>query len=178
MKRLERIVFFADADELDGLSGDLADGERRATASVAIHFGEDYAGECELLVKFVSGVDGILPGHGIGDEQNFLRIEQALKRLHLVHELVVNVETAGSIDDEHIASGVDSFAARFLGEAHDGRGIGFADFAFVDVGLNCGGDHFELLARGWAVDVDGDEQRAVSAILEPVGELARGCGLA
>ena len=39
MERLERVILFAHADELDGLACDLADGERRAAARVAIHFG-------------------------------------------------------------------------------------------------------------------------------------------
>src|ERR1039458_7201672 len=175
---LKRIVFFADADELDGLPRDLADGDRRAAASVAVHLSKDDAGKRELLMKFVSRVDSVLSSHRIGDKQNFLRIEQALERLHLFHELVVDVETAGGIDDEHVAAGVDRFAARFFGKALDGRRIRFADLAFVKVGLDRRRNDFELLARSRAVDVDGDKQRTVSAILQPVGKLAGGSGFA
>ena len=178
MEGLKRVVFFADADELDGLAGDLADGDRRAAASVAVHLGEDDAGKRELLVEFVCRVDGVLSSHRIGDEQNFLRIEQPFERLHLLHELVVDVETAGGIDDKHVAAGVDRFAARFFGKALDGCGIRFADLAFVKVSLDRRRNHFELLARRGAVDVDRDEQRAVSAIFKPVGKLAGGSGFA
>ena len=72
MEGFERVVFFADADELDGLAGDLADGERCAAAGVAVHLGEDDAGERELLVELVGGVDRVLSGHGVGDEQDLL----------------------------------------------------------------------------------------------------------
>ncbi len=68
MEGLERVIFFANADELDRLAGDLADGERRAAASIAVHFGEDDAGECELLVEFVGRFDGVLSCHRVSDK--------------------------------------------------------------------------------------------------------------
>ncbi len=113
MEGLERVVFFTDADELDRLPGNLADRKRRATAGVAVHLGEDHAGERELLVELVGGVHRVLAGHGIGDEQDFLRIQQALERLHLVHQLVVDVQPAGGIDDKNVAAAVDGFTAGF-----------------------------------------------------------------
>ncbi len=85
MEGIERVVLFAHADELDGLPSDVADGERGAAASVAIHLGEDHAGDAELFVELVGGVDGILPGHGVGDEEDLLRVEQLLEHLHLAH---------------------------------------------------------------------------------------------
>jgi len=39
-----------------------------------------------------------------------LRIQDLLQRLHLVHQLLVDVQAAGGIDDEHIAGVVDGFA--------------------------------------------------------------------
>ncbi len=45
MEGLERIVLFTDADELDGLAGDLADRKRRAATGIAIHFCKYDAGE-------------------------------------------------------------------------------------------------------------------------------------
>ena len=104
-------------------------------------------------------------------------IQQLLERLHLVHQLVVDVQTAGGVDDQHIAAAVDGFAARFLGQALDGGRVGFADLAFVDVGLDRLRHDLQLLARGGAIDVDRDQQRTVSAVLQPVGQLAGGGGL-
>ena len=72
MKWLEGVGFFAGADELDGLAGDVADGDGRAAAGVAVHLGEDDAGEAEALMKILSRVDGVLAGHGVGDEENLL----------------------------------------------------------------------------------------------------------
>ena len=70
MERLQRIVLFAHTDELDRLPGDLPDGERSPATGVAVHLGEDDAGERELLVEFIGGADRILSSHGVGDEQN------------------------------------------------------------------------------------------------------------
>ena len=104
----------------------LANRKRRAAAGITVHLGEHDAGERKLLVELVGGVDRVLSGHGVGDEQDFLRIEQLLERLHFVHQLIVDVQAAGGVDDQNVAAGVDGFAARFLGEAFDGRGVGFA----------------------------------------------------
>ena len=67
-KGLKRVVFFADADELDGLPRDLADRDGRAAASVAVHLSKDDARKRELLMKFVSRVDSVLSSHRIGDK--------------------------------------------------------------------------------------------------------------
>ncbi len=69
MEGLEGVGLFAYADELDGLAGDVANGERCAAACIAVHLGEDDAGEAEARMKILRGVDGVLAGHGVGDEQ-------------------------------------------------------------------------------------------------------------
>ena len=55
MKQLQRIVLFAHADELDGLTRHIADGKRRTTAGIAVHLGKYHAGEGELLVELIGG---------------------------------------------------------------------------------------------------------------------------
>ena len=138
MEGLEGVGLFAHADELDGLAGDVADGERRAAAGVAVHLGEDHAGEAEALVEVLRGVDGVLAGHGVGDEENLLRVEQLLEPLHLVHQLFVDVQAAGGVDDERVAAHDDGFAAGFLGEALDQRRAGGLALlvAFVEAGFD------------------------------------------
>ncbi len=75
---LEGVGFFAGAQELDGGAGDLADGEGCAAAGVAVHFGEDGAGDAEAVVEGLGGVDGVLAGHAVGDEEDFGGVELAL----------------------------------------------------------------------------------------------------
>ena len=98
-------------------------GQSCAAAGIAVHLGEHDAGEGELVVEFLGGVDGVLAGHGVGDEEDFLRIQQPLERLHLVHQLLVDVQAAGGVDDEHVATAVDGFAARFFRQALDRGGV-------------------------------------------------------
>ena len=73
MERFQRVGLFAHADELQRLPGDVADGERRAAARIAIHLGEDHAGDAQPLVEFVGRFDGVLAGHGVGHEEDLHR---------------------------------------------------------------------------------------------------------
>ena len=73
MKGLERIGFFAHADEFQRLPGNGADRKRRAAAGIAIHLGKNDAGNAEALMELAGGLDRILAGHGVGDEQDFGR---------------------------------------------------------------------------------------------------------
>ena len=124
MERLEGVGLFAGADELDGLAGDVANGERRAAARVAVHLGQDHAGEAEARVKILRRVDRVLAGHGVGDEQNLLRVEQLFQPLHLGHQLFVDVQAAGGVDDQRVEAEVARLAAGFRGQPLDQRRAG------------------------------------------------------
>jgi hypothetical protein len=134
MKRLEGVGLFAHADELDGLAGDVANRERRAAARVAVHLRQHHARQSKPRMKILRGVDGVLAGHGVGDEENLLRREQLFQALHLGHQLLVDVQAAGGVDDERVAAHDDGFAARFLGKPLDQRRSGglALQIAFVE----------------------------------------------
>ena len=97
----------------------MADGECRAAAGVAVHLGEDDAGEAETGMEILRGVDGVLAGHGVGDEEDFTGVEELLEAGHLVHQAFVDVEAAGGVDDERVAAHDDGFAAGLFGQALD-----------------------------------------------------------
>ena len=84
----------------------------------------------EAVVEGLGGVDGVLAGHGVGDEEDFGGVEQGFELGHLVHEGFVDAEAAGGVDDEDVAAEVGGVAAGFLGEAEDFGGAGF--------GVECG----------------------------------------
>ena len=133
---LEGVGFFAGAEELDGGSGDVADGEGGAAAGVAVHLGEDGSGDGEAVVEGLGGVDGVLAGHGVGDEEDFGGVEEFFELGHLVHEDGVDAEAAGGVDDEDVAAEVAGFAEGFVGEAEDFGGAvlcGGVEGAFVEV---------------------------------------------
>src|SRR5207248_3817860 len=140
--------------EHDGLYGDIADRERSAAASVAVHLRKDHAGQAELFVKLVGRVDGVLSGHGIGNKQDLLRIEQPLQALHLFHQLIVDVQTSGSIDDQHIAAGDRRLAPSFLSKTLNDGGVRLSiDLALIKVGADSFPNYLELLAGSRTVDV-------------------------
>ena len=116
--------------------------------------------------KSCGGVDGVLAGHGVGDEENFAGVEKFFEALHFAHEVFVDVEAAGGVDDQGVAAHVACFAAGFGSEADDQVGPGGLAFlvAFVELGLDGFGDDLELFAGGGAVDVDGDEHGAMAAL--------------
>ena len=77
---LERVHLLAGADELDRLAGHGPHGERRAAAGIAVHAGQHDAGDAETSVEGAGGVDRVLAGEGVGDEQNLVRVR---RRLHV-----------------------------------------------------------------------------------------------
>ena len=78
-ERLERVVFFAHADEFHRRARHLADRKRRAAARVAVHLGEDHARHAQPLVKFPRRAHRVLPDHGVRHEKNFRGVQLALQ---------------------------------------------------------------------------------------------------
>ncbi len=73
--------------------------------------------------------DRVLPGHGVGHEQDLDRIELLFQLLQLGHQLVVDVQAAGGIHQQHVAAAVDAFAAR---RSRQIERLRFLRRAFVD----------------------------------------------
>ena len=70
---LERVPLLADAHQLDRLAGDGAHGQRGAAAAVAVDAGQHDAGDADPGVEGLGGVDGVLAGQRVGDEQDLVR---------------------------------------------------------------------------------------------------------
>ena len=170
MKRFERIVFFADACEFHRRARHFADGKRRAAARIAVELRQNDAGDAEALVKFSGGANGVLADHGVGDEENFGGREIALELRELVHQFVVDVQAAGGVDENYVAGGEFRFAHRAANNFE--RLVG----ARAGPAGSAGGfrDLRELLARGGAIDVGGNDERPVAVFAEPFAEFAGG----
>ncbi len=173
-KRLERVVFFADADELYGCAGYFANRKRGAATGIAVHFGEDYAGDAETLVEFSGGADSVLADHRVGDEEQLRRIQFALQLGKLFHQFVVNVQTAGGVHEDYIARGhfcfAESAADNFERLVGAGAGPQGGMGGFRDLG--------ELFAGGGAINVSGYDERAMAVLGEPFSHFAGGGGFA
>ncbi len=164
---LDGIHALARADELDRDADDGADRERSAAAGIAVHLGEDETGEREAAVELLGDADGLLAGHGVGDEEDFDRVDGGLDALDLLHHALVDLEAAGSVDDDRVVA--------VLARVGDGAP---GDVDRVGVWALSVDGQVVLLAEGlqlrdgrWAVDVGGDEERAAAFLLEQGAEL-------
>jgi hypothetical protein len=99
---LDGVDLLARPDEPDGCAGDLADGEGGAAAGVGVELGQDDAVDLELIVEGLGGVDGVLAGHGIDDEEDLVGLDAGIDAAEFAHEVIVDVQATGGIEDEDI----------------------------------------------------------------------------
>src|SRR5580658_11245154 len=101
MEGLERVELLADAYEFQRLASNVADRKRRAAARIAIHLRKNDAGDPEPFVKLVSRLHGVLAGHRVGDKQDLGGIQQLLQLLKLLHELIIDMQPSGRVDQQN-----------------------------------------------------------------------------
>ena len=95
-------------DERDRHADDGHDRQRRAAARVAVELRQHDAGHADAAVELAGALDRVLPGHRVGDVEQVGRLDRVLDRLQLVHQLVVDVQPAGGVDDDHVEAEVPS----------------------------------------------------------------------
>ncbi len=96
----------------------------------------------------------------------------SLMRLQLVHELFIDVETAGSIQDQDIIAVVPGMQDRLAGDFHR---VALPHLKHRHAGLFT--DDLQLLDRSRTIDVTGCQQRTLAALLEIPGQLGTVGGL-
>src|SRR5438874_2281172 len=106
IERLERVILLADADEFHRLTSDLFDRQRRTTSRVAVHLCQDDPGDANASMKFFRRSDCVLSGHRIRNEKNFDRMSLAFDRDQLLHQLMIDVQAAGRVDQKSVIAGV------------------------------------------------------------------------
>ena len=169
IKRIERIVLFADADKLDRLADDCLDRERRAAARIAIHLGQDDARNADAFVELVRALDRVLPGHCVGDKQRFNRLHLRLDALQLIHQRIVNVQPARRVNHQRVEA--DLLAMQPRRPAQFQRIVNAR--AVKDRNANRLADDRQLIARRRAVNVHRQQQRiAVLIGRQPPRQLA------
>ncbi len=175
MEILERVDLLAHAHQLDGLAGDGAHRERGAAAPVAVDAGEHDAGEVEPSLEGPRGVDGVLAGQRVGDEQCLMRVGRGLDLRHLVHQLVVDRGAAGRVEHDHVVTAEARRLDRAPCDLHDvlpgdDRQSGNAGLA---------SEHGKLLHGGRPAGVERGHQHTLALpVGEALGDLRRRRGLA
>ena len=102
-------------------------------------------------------VDRVLPGHGVDHEERVVGLGRLGDAPHLVHELGVDGQAAGGVDDDDVAA----LLAR-LGQAaahRDAHRVGrLAEHRHVDLLA----ERAQLLDGGGALEVGADQQRVAA----------------
>ena len=154
-------------EEGDRLSHHLFDREGCSAACVAVNLGQDDAVELKSLVKRLSGSHCILAGHGIDDEEGVVGVHGLGYSPHLVHELAVDREPAGGVDDHEVTS--ESFRLCDATAGNGDRIGGLGEDAHSDLGT----EDPQLLDSRRPLEVGSDQIRMATLLAEPPGEL---CG--
>ena len=106
IERLKRVILLADANEFHRLPDHLLDRERRTAAGIAIHLGKYDTGYADPSMKLFRRSYRVLSGHRIRHEQNFRRMRFAFNLHQLFHQLIVDVQTSGRIDQKRVIADV------------------------------------------------------------------------
>ena len=155
VEALEVRQLLAGGGEHDRLAGDRLDRQRGAAARVAVELGEHDAVELGGLGELLGDVDGVLAGHRVDDQQHDVRLDRLLDVGQLLHQLLVDVQAARGVDDQHVlavALGLVERPARDVDRVAVGA-------LLVDGRAGLGADLDELLDRGRPVDVAGRDAR-------------------
>ena len=174
VKRVEVGRLFAGADELDRHAGDGLDRERRAAAGVAVELRQHEAGEGERVVEGSGDVDGLLAQRAVGDEQHFVGLDAGAQALHLLDQVVVDLQAAGGVEEDGVGAGL----AGGLSAAAPMAGTSFETRSAVEAELLLLRQDLELVDGGGALDVAADDEGPVAALLEQAAELGGRGGFA
>ena len=86
MKFFDAVEFFADTDEFDRFARDGLDGQGGPAAGIAVELGHNHAIDAEGFIEGRCSRNGILTGHGVDDEQDFMGMNFILDVDEFVHE--------------------------------------------------------------------------------------------
>ena len=130
-------------------------GEGGAAAGVAVEFRQDDARDAEGLVEMLRDGDGLLAEGGIADENDFVRLDFGLQIDELLDEIVVDLQTAGGIQDD----GIQIVKLRVGNGAASNRIDVFRLAIREDIDAKFLCEDFDLVDGGGTVEVATDEQR-------------------
>ena len=169
MKNFQLGKLFAHADEFDRSAGNSFDGKSGTAAGIAVHLRENNARDAQFFIEGLCDVDGVLTGHGIGHEEDFLGVHGGLQVGKLLHEDFVHVQPAGRIKNHDRGLFCLCLLERLPCDVHGvhvdcGRVVGHAQFL---------GEDDQLIDGSGTVDVSGNEVGAHFVAPQIVGDF--GC---
>ena len=111
-------------------------------------------------------VDGLLAGHRVEDEQDVRRLRRVPDARELLHQLLVDVQAAGGVDDDDV---VARLAGRVEPVLDDLDRI--LRVAAVDGDLDLAAELLELVDRGRPLQVGRDQRRLLPVLAQQQREL-------
>ena len=174
MEDLEALDLLGDADELDRHAGHMPHRKRGAAARVAVELGDNDAGQRQGIPKCAGSVDGVLALHGIHHEQRLDRPYRGVQVADLAHHRLVDGETPGRIDDDHVMV----MAPRPIEcRRRDGDGL-LLRARREPVDLDLLGERAQLLDCRGTINVGAHDQNLFLAVPKETRKLCRGGRLA
>ena len=102
MKFLERVQMLAGAHEFQRHAGDGLHAQCGAATGITVELGHDAAVELQGIIECLGAIHGVLTGHRVDDQVNLVRRDAAIDALQLLHQLLVDVQPAGGIEDHDL----------------------------------------------------------------------------
>ena len=173
MEYIHGIHLFTRTHKLDRFGDNGADRQGCTTAGITVKLCEHNSVEIETIVELLGSVYGILTSHRVNHEESLIGIDSLLEVGNLVHHLLVNSETSGGIDDNHIVALGLGLTYGIVGNLHN----------ILVVRLCINGNTYgfsynlQLFDSGRTIHVASHEQRLfVVLVFQHVGKFAtEGC---
>ena len=102
MEHIDSLHLLARTHKLDRFGDNSTNRQCSTTTSVTIELSEHDSVEIQSVVKFLGSIHSILTRHWVHHEECLVWIECILESSNLVHHLLVNSQTSGSIHDYDI----------------------------------------------------------------------------
>ena len=164
----------ASTHELDGLVHNTAYGEGSTATCVTIQFCQDDTRVVESVVELLGCVHGILTRHCVHHEQDFVWVDCVADVLNLLHQFLVDGQSAGSIHDDDIIGMLTSLVDGVQSHLH---GIG-GPHLYVDRHIHLLAQYAQLLHSSGSEGVAGSQQGLFGLfLLEHLGQFGTECGL-
>src|SRR5664280_2877191 len=118
------VELLAGGREGDGPPDDLLDRQGRTAPGVAVELGEDHPVQGERGMEGLRGGHRVLTGHRIDDQEGVVRLDRPGDVPDLVHQVLVDRQTAGRVHDEHVTTESLGLLEACGGHRHRVGGLG------------------------------------------------------
>ena len=174
MEHIDSLHLLARTHKLDRLGDDSAYRQGSTTAGVTVQLGQHHTVEVQTVVELLGGVDCILTRHRVDHKERLVGLNSLLQGCYLIHHLLIDGQTTGSIDDDYIIVLGLGLTNSMLGNLNHILVVRLA----IDWNAYRLAHHVQLLDSSRTVDVAGHQQRTlVLTIFQHLGKLTREGGL-